>query len=521
MHFFPQLDWRIMYSKINTALVSGISASYILVEADVSTGMPIFDLVGNISPEVREAKERIKTALHNCGIVLPPQRITINFSPANIRKSGTGFDLAIALGILGAMGLIDATELEKYVIVGELGLNGQIVPVNGVLPIVSDGIDKGFMNFIIPEGNLAEAKLVTKAFCYGFCHLNDVLDFLLHHHYKEIKPIQKEKTTAALTLDFAEVNGQQLLKRTSEIAASGMHNLLFVGPPGSGKTMISERIPTILPELTEKERLELSKIYSVCGLLSNADELMKNRPFRSPHHTISEIGLTGGGSNPKPGEMSLAHCGVLFLDEMTEFKKSTLEVLRQPLEEHKIHLVRGNKAVSFPANFLLLGAMNPCSCGYYPNRQKCRCTPLSLKNYFHKISQPLLDRMDLCVVAEPLQFSDLIHKKQSESSQQIRERVEKIHALQKERYQMEDFLFNSMIPSSKIEKYCPITKEEQDYMEEVFQTKELTGRTYHKILRVARTIADMEEKENIEMLHLSEALCYRMIDKKFWGGDGL
>lgn len=513
-----------MYSKIHTAILEGIHTRPIQVEVDISNGMPSFDMVGQLSTEVREGKERIRTALHSVGVILPAKRITINLSPAHIRKNGTGFDLPITIAILQSIGVVSENSCKNRMFVGELGLNGQILPVNGVLPIISDGVKNEIFEFIIPKENENEGKLVKCAKVYAFSHLNDVIDFLNGKPYEEdfyAKNIKTEKADCTIQKDFSEVCGQPFLKRACEIAASGFHNVLLVGAPGAGKTMIAERFATILPPMTEEEKLELSKIYSVCGLLKNQSALLEHRPFRSPHHTISVPGLTGGGSIPKPGEISLAHNGVLFLDELPEFQKSTMEVLRQPLEEHEICLVRAKVSVTYPANFLLLAAMNPCNCGYYPDMNRCRCSPASLQRYMDRVSQPLLDRIDICVEAPALSFQDLNHKEKTkgESSKEIQQRVLSCHQIQCERYKGETFSHNSQIPASRLEEFCYLGKREEDYMEETYEKMALTARTFHKILRVARTIADLDEKKEIRIEHLREAVLYRNIDSKFWGGQ--
>ncbi len=508
-----------MYSTIQTAILEGIHTKSIQVEVDISNGMPAFEMVGFLAPEVREGKERIRTALHSIGVILPAKRITINLSPANIRKSGTGFDLPIAIAILQSLGVVTKEACEGKLFIGELSLNGQILPVNGVLPMVSDGVNGNIYQCVVPKENENEGKLVKDAKIYGFSNLQEVLDFLNGKPYV-CSPNNIEETLVSVEKDFKDVRGQQFIKRACEVAASGMHNMLLIGPPGAGKTMISERLATILPPLTEEERLELSKIYSVCGLLTNKQSLLRERPFRSPHHTITKTGLTGGGAIPKPGEISLAHNGVLFLDELPEFQKTTMEILRQPLEEHEIHLVRAMCSVTYPANFLLLAAMNPCNCGYYPDMQRCRCSEGSLRRYFDKVSQPLLDRIDICVEAPNLKYDELVgeEKHKGESSKEIQKRVLACHEIQCERYKGETFSHNSHIPAARLEEFCRLGKKEQAFMENIYQKMSLTARTYHKIIRVARTIADLDVEKDIQIPHLNEAICYRNVDEKFWGG---
>ena len=501
-----------MYSRIKTAALYGIASIPVLVEVDMSPGLPVFDMVGNISTQVREGKERIRTALHNLGILLPAKRITVNLSPAKIRKDGAAFDLPIALGVLSALGMVEEKRLEEYLVIGELNLSGDLLPVNGVLPIVSDAIARGIHKFIIPLSNCAEANLIEGASVYGFSKLEEVFVFLQGGNYEPIAAMQSMAQEKHYP-DFRDVNGQLFLRRAAEIAAAGMHNLLLIGPPGAGKTMIAERMPSILPPLTAKEQLEISKIYSIKGLLAESGGLLRERPFRNPHHTVTKAGLTGGGMNLMPGEISLAHTGVLFLDELTEFDKDTIEVLREPMEENQIHITRQNGTVSYPSDFLLMAAMNPCNCGYYPNMQKCRCTPAMRRRYYGRLSQPLIDRIDLFVRAEPLSFDDLTQKKQNESSDAIRARVIACHQRQYLRYENEDFLHNSQIPASRIREFCALSTNLEKMMEHMFEHYQFTGRTYHKILRVARTIADLDGKEQIAKAHLKEALCYRNPDE--------
>lgn len=507
-----------MYSTVMTAMLDGIHAKLVRVEVDISAGMPAFEMVGYLTSEVREAKERVRTALHNCGMVLPAKRITINLSPANIKKSGTGFDLPIAVALMAAMGVADLKRCQKILFLGELNLSGGILPVRGVLPVVSDGMENGIKTYVIPEENKKEAGLVKGAEIYGFSQLYEVISFLKGEKIKAQETSPNSPIKAPEKVDFSEVNGQTFLKRAAEVAASGMHHMLIIGPPGAGKTMISERMATILPPLTEREKLELSKIYSICGLLSDAGELLSQRPFRSPHHTISPAGLSGGGTDLKPGEISLAHNGVLFLDELPEFAKSTLEILRQPLEERQIHLSRVRGSVTYPSDFLLLASMNPCNCGYYPDMQRCRCTPASIKRYLGHLSQPLVDRMDICVRVEGITYEELTGSGDSESSESIRTRVCACHEIQLKRYRNENFCHNSRIPSALLKEYCKLGNKEQQYMEKMYKKLSLTARTYHKLLRVARTIADLGQSDNIRLKDLNEAVCYRGTDENFWGG---
>lgn len=504
-----------MYSVVRTSIVQGIKSIPVHVEADVSDGMPVFEMVGFLSAEVKEAKERVRTALRNSGYRLPAKRITINFMPANVRKTGSGFDLPIALSILGAMRVIPEEKLKEVFVIGEVGLNGEVRPVHGILPMLSETVNEGIRICIVPYENAAEAELVKHLRVYAVQSIREVIDLLNGKPYRQKfsgqKLFQEENVP-----DFSEINGQQVLKRACEIAVCGMHNLLMLGPPGAGKTMAAMRIPTILPPLDEKEQMELSKIYSVSGLFSNREQLMDKRPFRSPHHTISPQGLAGGGSIPRPGEISLAHKGVLFLDELPEFKKDTLEVLRQPLEEKVVRLVRMHGDYEYPADFMLVAAMNPCKCGYFPDMQKCSCSRGTLQRYINRISQPLLDRIDICVVTPQIPFEELREKREEESSEKIRERVTAAHERMKYRYRNEEFSYNSQVPAAKLNEYCALLPKQEAYMEKVYEKLNLTARSYHKILRVARTLADMEDTGEILQKHLNEAVCCRNIDRKLW-----
>lgn len=510
-----------MYSMVSTAIVRGINSVPVYVEADVADGMPVFEMVGFLAAEVKEAKERVRTALKNSGYLLPAKRITINLSPADVRKSGSSYDLPIAVAVLAAMGIVPKESLEGVMIVGEVGLNGQVQPVHGILSIVSKAAEMGMKRCIVPCANSVEAGLVSGMEVLSVSDLKAVIAVLNGEGVKGYEPgAQFSNTIMKKQVDFAEINGQRFVKRACEVAVSGRHNFLMVGPPGAGKSMIAQRIPTILPPMSREEQLELSRIYSVCGLFEEKSALLSERPFRSPHHTISPTGLAGGGVIPMPGEISLAHKGVLFLDELTEFRRETLEILRQPLEEQSVHLVRLSGTYDFPADFMLVCAMNPCRCGYYPDRNRCSCTPAMVEHYRKRISMPLLDRIDICVEAKEVAYQDLAgEQEENESSAVIRARVEGAYELQRERFKGTDIAYNSRIPASKISEYCALDERQKKYMEQVYRSLGLTARAYHKILKVARTIADLEQEDVIQMRHLEEAVCYRNIDKRFLEGD--
>ncbi|MCC8028674.1 MAG: YifB family Mg chelatase-like AAA ATPase [Lachnospiraceae bacterium] len=506
-----------MYSVISTAINYGLNAVPVKVEADVSEGLPCFEMVGFLSSEVREARERVRTALKNSGYPIPPKRITINLTPANIRKSGTAFDLPVAAAVLAAMGILDEGLLSGYIVIGEVSLNGTILPVSGVLSVAILAKESGCEGIIVSEKNAREASIISGLKVIA---VSDMEQFIRKcgsgFPETEVLPPVENVWETSYTVDFSEIYGQKILRRACEIAVSGMHNLLMIGPPGSGKTMTARRLPTILPDLTKEEKLELSQIYSICDLLDEKRIIRNERPFRTPHHTSTPQSIAGGGKFPHPGEISLAHHGILFLDELPEFSPRTLEVLREPLEEKQIHISRLDANVTYPADFILTASMNPCPCGYFPDRSRCSCSPNAIHNYVNRISQALLDRIDLCVETQEISWNEMQNREPSESSAEIRKRVERTHTIQQERYRTASYRFNSQIPGSDLEVFCTLDAESSKRMAGKYEEYRLSARTYSKILKIARTIADMEEAETIRWKHLEEAFLYRSPNKKYW-----
>ena len=509
-----------MFSKVYSGGICGIDGYLVQVEADVSNGLPGFSMVGYLAAEVKEAQDRVKTALRNSGCQLPAKKITLNLSPASRRKDGTGYDLAIAVAVLASYGILSDEYLAQAAFIGEVGLDGEVKPIHGILSLVEVFRKAEIPYCFLPAANVEEAVAISGIKIIGITSITQLIKVL---NREECLPETPSPSSDIVSPgenepDFSEVNGQHLLKRAAEIAVAGKHNLLIIGPAGSGKSMLAKRIPTIMPTLSKEEQLEVSKIYSICGFLRNGSGLIQVRPFRNPHHTISAQALAGGGRIPRPGEISLASGGVLFLDELPEFRKPVLEVLRQPLEDRQVVISRLQGSYRFPANTMLVAAMNPCPCSFYPDRSRCRCTENQVRNYLQHVSKPILDRMDLCVEASPLTFDEIRRRERQESSATIRKRVEQARMIQDRRFAGQPIHFNSEMQKAHIEAHCTLTEADNLFLKQVFETKGMSARVYHKILKVARTIADLEGAKQIKRTHLSEAVAYRQIEQKFWGG---
>ncbi|HYF83070.1 MAG TPA: YifB family Mg chelatase-like AAA ATPase [Clostridia bacterium] len=508
-----------MIYKTNTCALYGIQGHVIEVETDLSNGLPGFDIVGLPDTAVKESRERVRAAIKNSDFQFPQKRITINLAPADIRKEGSIFDLAIAAGILRASMFIENENLESYAFLGELSLDGTVKGIKGVLPMCLSLKQNGYKRLVLARDNADEAALVNDMEIYPVENIIDMVEFLNGKRNMTPHKVDLEALLEGVVeeeYDFADVRGQDIAKRALEIAAAGAHNLIMLGPPGSGKTMLARRLPSILPEMSFEESLEVTKIYSIAGLLKDKLCLVTKRPFRAPHHTMSAAALIGGGRVPHPGEVSLSHYGVLFLDEMPEFPKNVLEVLRQPLEDECVTISRVNGTITYPAKFILVSSINPCPCGFYGDESnRCTCSPIQIKNYLGKISGPLMDRIDLHIEVPSVNFNDISGNTHSESSASIKKRINKARKLQLERYKNEGIYSNSQLKPKQMAVYCAIGKKEKELLKNAFDRFNLSARAYNRILKVARTIADLEGSEHIKLDHIAEAIQHRSLDRKY------
>ena len=512
-----------MYSKVTSGAVHGIESYLISIETDISDGLPTFSMVGFLSGEVKEAAERVRVSMRNAGHPLPPARVTISVAPADRPKRGIIIDLPVAVGILISMGELPQEAVEGVLIAGELGLDGEVRPVRGALPIVEEARRRGLSRCILPAANVQEGAVVAGIRVVGVRDLSELLmylrlpdeqrDAMLPPERVDLEELFRGSERSEDIPDFADVHGQESTKRALEIAAAGFHNLYMVGPPGAGKSMLAACLPGILPPMTPEESLEVSRIYSICGRIPEGSPLILTRQFQSPHHSVTSAALVGGGNTPMPGMISMAHRGVLFLDELPEFRRETLDMLRQPLEEHVVQIARSSGTYKYPARFQLIAAANPCPCGYYPDLNRCHCTMPAILRYQRRVSGPILDRIDLCVEVPKVSLDALMAGEKAEPSVSIRRRVERARRTQRERFRGTGFQFNADMNARAIEELCTLKEEHQRFLKELFSGMNLSGRGYHRILKVARTIADLDGSAELTEEHLAEAAGYRMMER--------